>query len=80
MARKVRVKCSECDEVIEVTTDQLLIDLVDDHHVLMFTCDECDAFVTKLLSEKNRDLLTENGVMTVDEMSHWIVEELEKEK
>jgi uncharacterized Zn finger protein len=78
MAKKVRVKCSECGEVSEQLIDQMLLDIVDDHNVLLYTCDHCGAFVTKPVSEMSKVALAEAGVFTVDEMSQWIVEELDK--
>jgi uncharacterized Zn finger protein len=78
MAKKARVKCSECGEITEQPIDQMLLDLVDDHNVLLFTCEHCGAFVTKTVSEASKLALAEAGVFTVDEMSQWIVEELDK--
>lgn len=80
MTRAVKVKCPECGEVNEQAIDQMLVDLVDDHNVLLYTCDECGEFVTKPVSEKSLLALREVGVFTVDEMSAWIVGELEREK
>jgi len=76
--KRARVKCSECGQVSEQSTDQMLLDLVDAHNVLLYTCDHCGAFITKPVSEVSRQTLVEAGVFTVDEVSQWIVEELDK--
>jgi len=78
MPKRARVKCSECGEVSEQSTDQMLLDLVDDHNVLLYTCDHCGTFITKPVSEVSKQALSEAGVFTVEEMSEWIVEELGK--
>jgi uncharacterized Zn finger protein len=78
MAKRARVKCSECGEVSEQPIEEMLLDLVDDHNVLLYTCNHCGEFITKPVSEASKLALSEAGVFTVDEMSQWIVEELDK--
>jgi uncharacterized Zn finger protein len=70
----VRINCAMCGQVNDHAATDVLMNVETD--TLVFTCQHCGAFNDKTFPPAMRSTLLKVGVMTIDEMAVWIVDEL----
>jgi hypothetical protein len=63
----------------DMPTEELVMDQIENDITLYYTCPKCGKFCSRRIAETHRTKLEKAGVFTVDEMSAWIIEELEEE-
>ena len=76
MASLIRVRCVNCESVVDLRPDEIIVNISDTARSVVFTCPSCDAFCDKLINAPTESILYDTGVLNVDKLAAWIIEDL----